>query len=40
MIKVKNVIGLRNTKDKGYEKSFSDVDLKHDNIYVVVDLYF
>ncbi|VAX25893.1 hypothetical protein MNBD_IGNAVI01-728 [hydrothermal vent metagenome] len=42
MIKEKNVIGLRNAKDKakGYEKSFNDVELKHYDINVVVDLYF
>ena len=37
-----NVIGIRNAKDKakGYEKSFKDIDLKHDNIDVQVDLFF
>lgn len=37
-----NVIGIRNAKDKakGYEKSFKDIDLKHDDIDVQVDLFF
>lgn len=37
-----NVIGIRNAKDKanGYEKSFKDIDLKHDDIDVYVDLFF
>ena len=37
-----NVIGIRNAKDKakGYEKSFKDIDLKHDDIDVHVDLFF
>ena len=37
-----NIIGIRNAKDKakGYEKSFKNVDLKHDDIDVQVELFF
>ncbi len=35
-------IGLRNAKDKanGYEKSFKDIELKHNDNKVQVDLFF